>query len=74
MLASGASAQNVKGGTMSLTWSFDSERGGRTTDEIIDKSKLAKSSKNCFNCCRPPLFSFIPMKRVVIDSLHLFSE
>ena len=57
---------------MSLTWSFDSERGGRTTDEIIDKSKLAKSSKNRFNCCRPPLFSFIPMKRVVIDSLHLF--
>ena len=58
---------------MSLEWSLtDSNKGARTTDEIAAKSELAKTSKLRFNCCRPPLFSFIPMSRVVIDSLHLF--
>ncbi len=39
---------------------------------ITEKSKLAKSSKNRYNCSRVPLFSFVPLERVVIDSLHLF--
>ena len=28
--------------------------------------------KNRFSCCQKPIFPFIPIKRVVIDSLHLF--
>ena len=57
---------------MGLTWSLLPDKGGRTVEEISEKSKLSKSSKNRFNCSRPPLFSFIPLRRVVIDSLHLF--
>ena len=57
---------------MSLTWSLLPDKGGRTVKEISEKSKLSKSSKNRFNCSHPPLFSFIPLRRVVIDSLHLF--
>jgi hypothetical protein len=58
---------------MSTTWSLtDSVKGARTIDEISEKCKLAKTSKNRKNCCRPPLFSFIPLDHVVIDSLHLF--
>ena len=58
---------------MGLVWSLDDpEKGGRTVEEITDKSKLAKTSKNRFNCCRIPLFPFILLQRVVIDSLHLF--
>ena len=33
---------------------------------------MTKKSKARFNCCREPIFSFIPISRVVIDSLHLF--
>ena len=58
---------------MSLTWSLtDPEKGGRTVEEITEKSKLAKTSKSRFNCRKAPLFPFIPLERVVIDSLHLF--
>lgn len=58
---------------MDLTWSLlNSDKGGRTINEIANKSKLAKSNKNRFNCSREPLFPFIPMTQVVIDSLHLF--
>ncbi len=58
---------------MSMTWSLlDQEKGARTIAEINEKAKLAKSNKNRFNCCNSPLFSFIPLHQVVIDSLHLF--
>ena len=58
---------------MELEWSVsDSTKGARTIEEIKEKSKLSKRSKHRFNCCREPLFPFIPIKRVVIDSLHLF--
>jgi len=58
---------------MNLTWSLtDPDKGGRTVKEITEKAKLAKTSKSRYNCCRAPLFSFIPLERVVIDSLHLF--
>ena len=58
---------------MSKEWSItDTEQGARTVDEITNKSKLAKTSNQRFNCARVPLFSTIPLNRVVIDSLHLF--
>ena len=58
---------------MDKIWSLtDPAKGARTVQEITEKSKLAKSSKNRYNCRRAPLFPFIPIKRVVIDSLHLF--
>ena len=58
---------------MSVTWSMsDPEKGGRTTEEIAEKAQLPKSSKHRYNCSKAPLFSFIPLCRVVIDSLHLF--
>jgi hypothetical protein len=57
---------------MGVTWSLtDPEKGARTVREISDKSKLAKSSKR-FNCSRVLMLPFIPLQRVVIDSLHLF--
>lgn len=58
---------------MSREWSItDTKQGARTIDEITEKSKLAKTSKQRFNCARVPLFPTIPLHRVVIDSLHLF--
>ena len=59
----------------SLEWSItDPAKGARTTEEIAEKAKLSKTSKNRFNCSRAPLFPFIPIQRVVIDSLHLFLQ
>lgn len=58
---------------MNLTWSLaDPSKGGRTVQEIAEKSKLAKTSKSRYNCRRKPLFPFVPLERVVIDYLHLF--
>ena len=58
---------------MTRNWSIsDQSKGARTIEEITEKSKLGKTNKNRFNCCRAPMFPFIPMERVVIDSLHLF--
>ena len=58
---------------MALTWSIqDGSKGARTIEEIKEKCKLGKTSRNRFNCCHPPMFPFIPIERVVIDSLHLF--
>lgn len=51
---------------------FDITKGARTVEEISEKSKLAKTSSNRFNCVQPPLFPFVPISRVIIDSLHLF--
>lgn len=58
---------------MKLEWSIsDPEKGARTIEEIREKHKLSKRSKSRFNCCGDPLFPFIPIQRVVIDTLHLF--
>ena len=58
---------------MALNWSIQNRsQGARTVEEIKEKCKLGKSSKNRFNCCHPPIFPFILIEQVVIDSLHLF--
>ena len=58
---------------MTMTWSLtDPVKGARTIEEIKEKSKFGKTSKYRFNCSREPIFPFIPLHRVVIDSLHLF--
>ena len=58
---------------MELKWSIsDPLNGARTIEEIREKSKLSKRNKLRFSCCREPIFPFIPITRVVIDSLHLF--
>ena len=41
--------------------------GTRTVEEIKEHAK-----KHKFNCKFPPLFHFIPMDHVVIDTFHLF--
>ena len=41
--------------------------GARTVEEIKEHAK-----KHKFNCKFPPLFDFIPMDHVVIDTLHFF--
>ena len=58
---------------MSLQWSITkTDQEARTVEEIAAKSGLSKRSPQRFNCSRPPMFNFIPMPHVVIDSLHLF--
>lgn len=58
---------------LDLEWSLtDPRKGARTTQEIKEKSVLGKKNKERFSCCRAPLFPFIPMEQVVIDTLHLF--
>ena len=49
-------------------WSLsNSAQGARSLEEI---SSFAKSKK--FNCKATPLFNFIPIDHVIIDTLHLF--
>ena len=56
---------------MSKDWSaFEASKGARTTDEIEKHCKLSKSK--CFSCCEVPIFKFIPIDHVIIDTLHLF--
>ena len=56
-----------------LEWSVtDVSKGARTVQEIKEKAMLSKRSKVRYSCCRAPLFPFIPMEQVVIDTLHLF--
>lgn len=56
-----------------LEWSLtDTTKGARTIEEIAEKAKLSKTNKQRYNCCRKPVFPFIPLQRVVIDSLHLY--
>ena len=58
---------------MSLKWSInDPAHEARSIEEIKEMAKLPKISKLHFNCCRDPIFCFIPISRVVIASLHLF--
>ena len=52
----------------SKTWSIrDTSVGARTVKEIAEHSRRKQ-----FNCKFLPLFDFIPMDHVVIDTLHLF--
>ena len=58
---------------MQLEWSIsDPSKGARTVAEISEKCKLGKSNKNRYNCKHPPLFPFIPINRVIIDTPHVF--
>ena len=58
---------------MQIQWSItDLIRAARTVKEIVEKCKFGKRNKNRYNCKNPPLFPFIPIKRVIIDTLHLF--
>ena len=50
----------------------DTEKGARTIEEITEKSKLSKKSKQRYNCCKKPAFPFIPLHQVIIDPLHMF--
>ena len=55
---------------MSQQWSIsDTAKGARTIEEI---ARLASTKQHRFNCSRKPLFSFIPIHLVIIDTLHLF--
>ena len=55
---------------MSQEWSItDIAKGARTIDEIAE---FASMKYHKFNCSRKPLFPFIPIHRVIIDTLHLF--
>jgi hypothetical protein len=56
---------------MSKDWSaFDVSKGARTTDEIEKKCKLSKAK--CLSCSEVPIFKFIPIDHMIIDTLHLF--
>ena len=58
----------VKRWDTSKKWSIsDTQMGSRTVEEIKEHAK-----KHKFNCKFPPLFDFIPMDHVVIDTLNLF--
>ena len=56
---------------MKKEWSItEQEKGAKTIEEISEKSKLGKRNKNQHKCSHVPLFSFIPIERVVDDTLH----
>ena len=55
---------------MSQEWSIsDTTKGARTVEEI---ARFASMKQQKLNCSQKPLFSFIPIHRVIIDTLHLF--
>ena len=55
---------------MSKNWSISNiDNGARTINEITE---LPKSNKYKFNCSSKPLFPFIPITKIIIDTLHLF--
>ena len=54
-------------------WSMtDTSQGARTVEEITRCAKMPKNSKNKFNCNAKPIFSSVPIARVIPDTLHLF--
>jgi len=56
-----------------LNWFItDTKQGARNVEEISCMSKLSKSSKKRFNCSHNPLFPFIRIDHVLIDTHHLF--
>ena len=55
---------------MSQEWSItDIAKGARTIDEIAE---FASMKHHKFNHSQKPLFPFIPIHQVIIDTLHLF--
>ena len=55
---------------MSQEWSIsDTTKGARTVEEI---ARFTSMKQQKFNCSQKPLFSFIPIHRFIIDTLHLF--
>ena len=53
---------------VSKVWSLlDPDCGARNLEQIKNYSKSRK-----FNCTHAPLFTFIPLNHVVIDTLHLY--
>ena len=53
---------------MEKSWSvLDPDLGARTLEKI---EKFARTKK--YNCNHAPLFSFIPISHVIIDTLHLY--
>jgi hypothetical protein len=55
---------------MTRNWSIsDQSKGARTIKEITEKATLVRPTKTDSTV---PMFPFIPMERVVIDSLYLF--
>ena len=52
-------------GDLDKTWSMNDSSHGRTVAKIVDWTK----SKNCKHS---PIFKFIPLDQVVVDSLNLF--
>ena len=57
---------------MDMEWSLiDTDKGARTVEETLTASSLPKSKRK-YNVSAQPLFPKIPLKRVVIDPLHLF--
>ena len=63
----GVNVELLTGGTWSA---FDVSKGGRTIAEI--ESLCRKPKTRLMGCCREPFFKFIPIERVMIDTLHLF--
>ena len=58
---------------MTKEWSIvDQAKGARTIEEITAMSKLGKGNPNRNNCSHEPLFPFVPIERIVIDSRHMF--
>ena len=58
---------------MTTEWSLtDKQKGAHTTEEITENSTFGKHSKERYNCSHVQLFPFIPIKWVIIDTLHLF--
>ena len=51
---------------------LDKDLGARTNDEITNLSKQSKSKNK--NCLQSPILPFIPVHRVVPDTLHLYSR
>ena len=58
---------------MTKEWSIvDQTKRAKTIKEIKTLSKLGKRNPNRNNCSHEPLFPFVSIERVVIDSLHMF--
>ena len=68
-----AYSASVQKSDMTKEWSIVHQaKGARTIEEITTMSKLGKRNLNRNNCSHEPLFPFISIERVVIDSLHMF--
>lgn len=54
-------------------WSITNQKkSAHTIQSMTDASRLPARTKKKFNCSKVPLFSMVPMERVIIDNLHLF--